>query len=102
MPQQQIMSTWKGEASSKTGLALILSSTLLFMLSLNILNVWTWPGAGAAPSALALLPPSFASAYEYFDTDDMLPMKVLLPLASVPYLVWLIVKHVSLELYLSN
>jgi hypothetical protein len=29
-------------------------------------------------------------------------MKVLIPLGSVPYLIWRIVRHVSLELYLSN
>jgi len=77
----------------QTGVMLLLSSVFLFALALDILDVITFTGA---PSSIRI----FLS--QYIDVDYMLPMKVLIPLASVPYLIWRIVRHISLELYLSN
>ena len=41
---------------------------------------------------------------QYMDMEgtSTLPLEVLIPLAIVPYMVFSIVRHVSLELYLSN
>ena len=83
----------KGDASVRTGVILLLSSLFLFALALDILNVIT-----------VTKPPTLIVEFlsQFMDIDDMLPMKVLIPLGSVPYLIWRIVRHVSLELYLSN
>ena len=77
----------------RTGVILLLSSLFLFALALDILNVIT-----------VTKPPTLIVEFlsQFMDIDDMLPMKVLIPLGSVPYLIWRIVRHVSLELYLSN
>ncbi len=83
----------KGDASARTGVILLLSSLFHFALALDILNVITFT---KAPTSIV----EFLS--QFMDIDDMLPMKVLIPLGSVPYLIWRIVRHVSLELYLSN
>jgi len=83
----------KGEKSSQTGAVLMMSSAILLTLSMIILDIFKF-----LPPPIALV----STVSEYIHVDDVLPMKVLIPLSFVSYVVWRIVRYVSLELYLNN
>ena len=84
----------KGEKSSQTGAVLMMSSAILLALSMIILDILKI----SPPPIIALV----STVSEYIHVDDMLPMKVLIPLSFVSYVVWRIVRYISLELYLNN
>ena len=123
------MSSRNGEASMQTGACLILSSGLLFAMAFHILGLG--PGLGLDMGVFSIFhgntndyndsdldsdsdPSSSTSTSrigillvhvaQYMDMEgtSTLPLEVLIPLAIVPYMVFCIVRHVSLELYLSN
>jgi hypothetical protein len=81
------MTSWKGEASPRTGILLLSSGILLIIHGLKTLNV------------LGFFPPYYSTTQSQHDT---LPLEVFIPLAIVPYILFRIVQYISLELYLSN
>ncbi len=118
--------TWTGEASTSSGIILISTSLLMFLVSANILNI----AEGILPFSshlvclerkstdfLVLTIQQFlrhftsddgedeSSEYDssnYYEAGVGLPLSVVLPLTIIPTLVWLIVKYVSLRLHLGR
>lgn len=116
---------WTGEASTSSGIILISTSLLMFLVSANILNI----AQGILPFSSHLvcveristefLVLTIQQFLRHFISDDgegevseydisnyeagaVLPLSVVLPLTIIPTLVWLIVKYVSLRLHLGR
>jgi len=86
------MEARKGEQSTQGGAILLATSTLFLALYMQILDIFTFPLTVSLINA----------ASGYMDVGDILPVKILIPLSFVSYIVWRIVRYISLELYLNN
>ncbi len=95
----------RGAPSTQSGFVLLTSSFLLLMHSLYILGVID---IGNVVMDLYALTGMRTNMDEDIETKEYnfdrhpSPLRVLIPLMSIPFLVWHIVKYVSLRLYLSN
>mmetsp|Transcript_17714 Transcript_17714/g.25877 ORF Transcript_17714/g.25877 Transcript_17714/m.25877 type:complete len:92 (-) Transcript_17714:354-629(-) len=90
---------WTGDASPRTGIFLLVSSVLLAGLSLTILFDLDVFGPQLASQLASHVHPNGVDIDMIVHINSI---QILIPLMSVPYLVWLIVKYISHELYLSN
>jgi|AntRauTorckE5430_2_1112549.scaffolds.fasta_scaffold01894_8 hypothetical protein len=86
------MEARKGEQSTQGGAILLTTSALFLALYMQILDIFTFPLTVSLINA----------ASGYMDVGDILPVKILIPLSFVSYIVWRIVRYISLELYLNN
>ena len=140
---------WTGDAFKSSGYALLFTSLLFFLLTLNILGIpvvsFLFQSISAAVSIVAskvfdakgmvLLGDTYGNKIfvvngnndDYCNVDDddyndhagltttinttnstsindpsKLPLTVVLPLTSIPTLIWLVVKYVSLRLHLGR
>ena len=113
------MAEWTGDASPSSGIALISVSVVMFLLSFNIIGLFSFEcfqfhqSMNTVLNAFIQIPATYQKMSNTdnlgdvdresdMDDDTLLPLALLLPLSSITALFWLIVKYVSLRLHLGR
>lgn len=84
------MTPWKGEASPRAGIIFVCMGILLISQAAKTFNF------------LGFLLPHYYSSVQRNQHEILVPLEVFIPLAIVPYIIFRIVRYISLELYLRN